>query len=196
MPPGIGGAVVGGARGNLIGGLKGMATGAAKGAAKGVATAPTRMIDDTVEEMVENNVIGPTTMGFRDFFRPEKDNLLMDGWLVEGKGGLRQGTPMDKGYDEEVERRHLDARQTQYETADAYGEAREKAKNAEMDRVDNRPGVASVRFGDEQPTRAGDAIQDIVSAPQSKEEREYEEWRKQQGQPVIRPRRPVAEVRW
>lgn len=143
--PGIGGAVTGGVRGNMIGGLKGMATGAVRGMAGGVARSPTRMLDDTVEEMVENNVIGPTTTGFLDFFSPEKDNLLMDGWAVEGKEGMRQGTPMDEGHDEEVERRHLDARQAQYETADAYGKARKKAKDETSDRRLPRP-VAEVRY--------------------------------------------------
>ena len=127
--PGISGAVVGGFRGNMIGGLKGAATGAARGALGGLAKSPARMLDDTVEEMAENNVIGPTTTGISSFFRPEEDNLLMGGWGVKDGDGMRQGTPNDEGYDKEVERRHQEARETQYEVADAYGKARKKAKS-------------------------------------------------------------------
>lgn len=143
--PGVSGAVVGGVRGNLIGGLKGTAIGAARGTLGGLAKSPMNMADDAAEEMVENNIIGPTTMGFGDFFRPEKDNLMMQGWAVKDGDRMRQGTPNDAGYDEEVERRHQEARQTQYEVADAYGKARKKAKNESQDRRPGRP-VAEVRW--------------------------------------------------
>ncbi len=193
LAPGTAGMIAGGTRGAAVGGLTNVVKGAGKGLLAGLKTAPVRMGDDVVEEMVENNVIAPATMGIGAFFSPEQDNLLMQGY---------EGDPNTPGFDQEVERRHLEARENQINAADAYGRMRDEGAKKKADEryralgPQTRP-VASVRFGDEQPTEAGKTLQGMLSGPQSREEAEYEEWRKSQGYQPSRTRsRPVAEVRW
>jgi hypothetical protein len=118
----IGGAGIGGA---IRGGFKQGVMGAARGGVSGVMSAPFRMLDDVGEEMVENNLIAPATMGFTGFISPEKDNLMMQGWKYNG----RQGTPNDPGHDEEVGRRHVQARQDQMEAGDEYAKLRANPKS-------------------------------------------------------------------
>jgi hypothetical protein len=100
------------------------------------------MADDAVEETLENNVIAPATMGFGSFFSPETDNLMMRGY---------KGDPNTPGFDDEVERRHLQAREDQMTAADTYGQMRkEGAKNKQKERERSQPPstrpVAEVRW--------------------------------------------------
>lgn len=117
--------------------IGGSLTGGVKGAVKGLAKSPLRMLDDAVEESAENMALGPATTGIAGFFMPEEDNLMMRGW----KFGDRQGGPNDPGYDQEVEKRAVQARQDQMDAADEYGKARSKA------RYDSKPRpIAEVRW--------------------------------------------------
>jgi hypothetical protein len=124
--PGVAGMIAGGTRGATVGGLTNVVKGTGKGLLSGLKTAPFRMGDDAVEETLENNVIAPATMGFDSFFSPETDNLMMQGY---------EGDPNTPGFDAEVERRHLQAREDQMTAADAYGQMRkEGAKSNKADR--------------------------------------------------------------
>ena len=116
------GAALGGISGLVKGGVKAGAKAAGNSLIRNLAKAPLNVIGDIGEEQVEGGVIlGPALTGWKDWFAPEKNNLLM--------GDM---DPNDPNYDEEFERRSLDARQEQYDVAsdlsDLTGEKKTKPK--------------------------------------------------------------------
>lgn len=106
------GAAKGGINGAIRGGVRSAALGAGDDMIRSFAKAPTRMMDDFVDEsVVEGPALNAATSSFGDYFRPEQENLLM------GKAD-----PNAPGFDARVEQKAIDARQRQMEAASEYGQ--------------------------------------------------------------------------
>jgi hypothetical protein len=119
--------------GAAYGAAKGGVFGAGKHLIRGLVKMGTRSLDDAVEETAEDAaLIGPTTTGVKDFFAPERDNLMMG-----------DKDPNDPDYDQQFQRLTQEALDARRSAAEAHRQSRPQPAPG--------PAIAGPRYGGRHP---------------------------------------------